>query len=179
MKITHLFHRDDTAKILRLVERFLDGDTTPAEEQVIYNYYSTHGQVAPELEQYRPMFGWYASVSRQRFSYRRRYIAIAASLAVLVGVGVGLALHKSTAEDPLYASYQGSYIIRDGQRIDDISLIYANLTGAEQMADSLIALADREARHIEQSPDEIILRRALAGIDDPVLAEEIKKAITE
>ena len=179
MKITNLFHRDDTAKIVRLVERFLDGDTSPAEEQVIYNYYSTRQHVAPELEQYRPMFGWYASVSRRRVSHRRRYIAIAASLAVLIGVGIGIALNQITAEDPLYASYQGSYIIRDGQRIDDIRLIYANLTGAEQMADSLIALADREARHIEQSPDEIILRRALAGIDDPALAEEIKKAITE
>ena len=47
------------------------------------------------------------------------------------------------------------------------------------MADSLIDLADREARSIEQSPDDILVDRALDGIDDPELALEIKKAILE
>ena len=85
----------------------------------------------------------------------------------------------SSADERLYASYRGSYVIRDGQRIDDIQLIYSNLACAEQMADSLIDLADREARSIEQSPDDILVDRALDGIDDPELALEIKKAILE
>lgn len=181
MKIPHLTHSRDAAIIRRLVERFFDGDTSPAQEQAIYDYYATHQGLPDDLERYRPMFGWYSAMSspvRRRRPWPR-FAGIAAALAVLVVVGVVLVRSDSSADERLYASYRGSYVIRDGQRIDDIQLIYSNLACAEQMADSLIDLADREARNIEQSPDDILVDRALDGIDDPELALEIKKAILE
>ena len=174
MKIPHLTHSRDAAIIRRLVERFFDGDTSPAQEQAIYDYYATHQGLPDDLERYRPMFGWYSAMSspvRRRRPWPR-FAGIAAALAVLVVVGVVLVRSGSSADERLYASYRGSYVIRDGQRIDDIQLIYSNLACAEQMA-------DREARNIEQSPDDILVDRALDGIDDPELALEIKKAILE
>lgn len=181
MKIPHLTHSRDAAIIRRLVERFFDGDTSPAQEQAIYDYYATHQGLPDDLERYRPMFGWYSAMSSpvRRRRPLPRFAGIAAALAMLVVVGVVLVRSGSSADERLYASYRGSYVIRDGQRIDDIQLIYSNLACAEQMADSLIDLADREARNIEQSPDDILVDRALDGIDDPELALEIKKAILE
>ena len=161
MKIPHLTHSRDAAIIRRLVERFFDGDTSPAQEQAIYDYYATHQGLPDDLERYRPMFGWYSAMSspvRRRRPWPR-FAGIAAALAVLVVVGVVLVRSGSSADERLYA--------------------YSNLACAEQMADSLIDLADREARNIEQSPDDILVDRALDGIDDPELALEIKKAILE
>lgn len=181
MKIPHHTHSRDAAKIRRLVERFLDGDTNLAQEQAIYDYYASHPSLPDDLEQYRPMFGWYSAMSpvRRRRQPWLRYTGIAAAMALLVVVGLAHVRSDINADERLYASYQGSYVIRDGRRIDDVRLIYSNLAGAEQMADSLIDLADREARSIEQSPDDILVDEALAGIDDPELALEIKKAILE
>ena len=47
------------------IEAFLDGTTTPAEEACIYSAYSTSepGSLPSDLERYRAMFAWYASLS--------------------------------------------------------------------------------------------------------------------
>ncbi len=179
MKIPHLTRGHDADSIRNLVERFLDGDTTPAQEQAIYTYYASHSELPGDLESYRPMFGWYAAITPQRRKRNRSKIAgIAAAIAVIVVAGVALIGQKNSSTDRLYASYKGSYIIRDGQKIDDISLIYANLACAELMADSIINQADQMAKRIEQS-DDILIENVLSDIDDPQLAKEIKEAFYE
>ena len=46
-------HKD----IERLIARFLDGDTTNAEEQRLYDYFAGR-HVARRLLKYKPMFRW-------------------------------------------------------------------------------------------------------------------------
>ena len=40
------------------INRFLDGETTNAEEQAIYRFFCT-GNVPAHLKEYAPMFAWY------------------------------------------------------------------------------------------------------------------------
>ena len=40
------------------INRFLDGETTNAEEQAIYRFFRT-GKVPAHLKEYAPMFAWY------------------------------------------------------------------------------------------------------------------------
>ena len=47
-------------RIRQLVNRFLDGATTNAEEQTLYDYFAGE-DIAPELMQYRDMFRWYSA----------------------------------------------------------------------------------------------------------------------
>ncbi len=48
----------DVNDIRILIGRFLDGETSLAEEKRLYEYFSS-GEVADGLECYAPMFGWY------------------------------------------------------------------------------------------------------------------------
>ncbi len=78
-----------------LVDRFLAGDTTPADERRIYDYYRSHSLLPPDLEQYRAMFRWYdnaAGATAQPARPRRRgrtltVVLAAAAIAAMLTVG--------------------------------------------------------------------------------------------
>ena len=64
------------------IEAFLDGTTTPDEEACIYSAYSKSepGSLPSDLERYRAMFAWYASLSGEENTVtpakpKRRYRA--------------------------------------------------------------------------------------------------------
>jgi hypothetical protein len=137
--------------IQTLIERFLEGETSNAEEQTLYRYFES-GEVDPALEKYREMFKWYAAgmpedssipVNRGGGGLRARspehlrsarsqwvrWLSIAASLLLLVGVGLGLWHYQQQQEE--YALYEGSYIIRNGQKITDIKQILPELKATE------------------------------------------------
>ena len=117
---------------------------------MIYAYFASCRNLPADLEVYRPMFGWYSSMTPRRSMWRRRMVGIAASVAVIAGIAFTMIYRTSMAKERLYATYSGSYIIRDGVRINDIPLIINNLNEAERMADSITAMADRETRNLEQ-----------------------------
>lgn len=98
----------------RLVERFLDGLTTHEEEQELYDYFQ--GRVRGKLKKYKPMFQWYAEGMPDRKRTRRLWpkVAVAASVAAAVGAGL-MVVHKQNPSADL-ALYEGSYIIRNGQK---------------------------------------------------------------
>ena len=128
-------------EIQQLVERFLEGETSNAEEQELYDYFAGDG-VAKSLERYREMFLWYAEgmpPGKVGPSYRQtlgRLLAIAASLLLLVGVGFGIYRYQKQQEE--YALYEGSYIIRNGVKITDISKILPVLKATELEASEML-----------------------------------------
>ncbi|MDV6168022.1 hypothetical protein R1T16_06270 [Flavobacterium sp. DG1-102-2] len=80
--------------IERLLDKYFDGETTIAEEKDLKLYFSSPG-VAPQLEQYRPLFGYLSSQEEQRFDKPlplktpKRYgawLSVAASVALLGGM---------------------------------------------------------------------------------------------
>ncbi|MBR1401257.1 MAG: hypothetical protein IJ562_06660 [Prevotella sp.] len=126
-------------KIQQLIERFLNGETTNAEEQALYDYFDGE-DIAESLKQYQEMFHWYANgmpaISRHKRTYVAAILAIAASLLLLVGVGLGYWHYQQQQEE--YAIYEGSYIIRDGKKITDIRQILPELKAAERKVSEMM-----------------------------------------
>ena len=111
-----------------LVQEFLDGITSPEQERWLYAFYRNHnpGSLPADLESYRGMFVWYASLPstakpRRRLSGARiaAFTGIAAAAAIAIGAGLSLINRngRTSAADSAYASYAGSYIVRDGHKI--------------------------------------------------------------
>ena len=121
-------------EIQQLIERFLEGATTNAEEQMLYDYFNSK-DVADSLRPYREMFQWYAAgMPEQKAKPSKRpytkWLAIAASMLLLVGIGFGMWQYQKQQEE--YALYEGSYIIRNGKKMTDIKQILPELKATEQ-----------------------------------------------
>lgn len=81
-------------KIEQLLDKYFDAETTVVEEQQLKAYFAS-GNVAPHLEQYSDMFGYFndqdnATYSRplvfeQKRDYRK-WISVAASVLLLAGM---------------------------------------------------------------------------------------------
>jgi hypothetical protein len=87
----------ESDKINALLEKYFEGETTIAEENELKKYFSS-AVVAPDLQQYQSLFGYYTSETKQNFepklmlqsnkSIKNTWIAVAASMVVLLGVGI-------------------------------------------------------------------------------------------
>jgi hypothetical protein len=82
-------------KIEALLEKYFEGETSIFEENELKNYFSS-ANVAPHLEQYRTLFGYFEVAKAQKltnkavFTSRKRkvnWLSIAASIVVLLGIG--------------------------------------------------------------------------------------------
>lgn len=78
----------------KLIEKYFEATTTVAEEETLRNYFSQES-VAPHLEQYTPMFQYFSSAKKERFTKqvplkprRKRYGWISAAAAVAICVGL-------------------------------------------------------------------------------------------
>lgn len=98
----------ESHKIEQLLERYFEGETTIAEENELRTYFSSP-DVAPPLEHYRPMFGYFSLAREQQFeqnvplrSNKRKIVAwlsVAASIVVLVGVATFAYFNPSQSQD--------------------------------------------------------------------------------
>ena len=124
------------SNIMQWVERFLDGSTTCAEEQKLYEYFSQEN-ISPEARPFQEMMKWYASEmttpilehkKKRSFSIKRWIytISIAASIALLCTLGIKLYDRQSVNSDE-FSIYEGSYIIRNGEKITDLEIIMTEL----------------------------------------------------
>lgn len=96
--------------INKLVEKYFSGETSIAEEKQLKDYFS-QPDVAPHLEQYRAMFGYFTQAKQEQFTKtvplqprKRNYVAwisVAASVALLFGLFTILNQHPQTQEHDL------------------------------------------------------------------------------
>lgn len=82
-------------KMEALLEKYFEGETSIVEENELKNYFSSP-DVAPHLEQYKPLFGYFAEAKKENFDKdvpliskkkKATWLSIAASIAVLIGAG--------------------------------------------------------------------------------------------
>jgi len=78
-----------------LLEKYFEGETSIAEEIELKNYFSSPN-VAPHLEQYQPLFGYFSMAKEQKYtqqipllSIKRKvaWLSIAASVVIMLGIG--------------------------------------------------------------------------------------------
>ena len=90
-----------------LLEKYFDGETSIAEENELKNYFSS-SDVAPHLEQYKPLFGYFIEAKDENFEknialfFKRQRVAwlsIAASVVVLVGVGTYVYFNSNNVKE--------------------------------------------------------------------------------
>lgn len=147
-----------------LVEKFLEGRTSNSEERELYDWFATH-DVPEEWSELKEMFAWYAAgmpeaavVEEQSPApiaphHLRRSMALRLggwSVAATVAIVLGIVLWPDA--EPTYTPtnvYEGSYVVENGIRNDDIDYIHKDIEAVlaradamEQRANELLAWAD-------------------------------------
>ena len=132
------------------IHRFMEGETTHAEEQAIYRFFRS-GDVPEHLKVYAPMFAWYEegmpekkktedSTIKRKTIWKRIPLGvwsmgIAAMLVIGIGLGILSGLDKGMEDE--WSCYEGSYVEVNGKRITDVKeimpIILETLAEAERM----------------------------------------------
>ncbi len=157
-------NNNDISQIRSLIDRFMEAETSIAEEKRLSDYFAS-GNVAEELLPYREMFGWYDSLSQEsnpdtgrqpEKATRMRILplklwqwaSIAAMTALLFTAGLYL---RTSAEDinDTYLAYQGSYIVRDGKKITDLSIVVPEAERIERELEARLSDLDNQIEDVD------------------------------
>ena len=135
------------------IRRFMEGETTNAEEQAIYRFFRTE-EVPKHLKPYTEMFAWYeegmpeeelskpkAQPLWKRIPLEIWSTGIAAMLVIGIGLGIVLSFDNAPCEE--WACYEGSYVEVNGKRITDVKEIMPCIL-------ETIVEADQIERQIEE-----------------------------
>lgn len=96
----------ESIKIEQLIEKYLDAETTLQEEAVLQDYF-VNSKVAPHLEEYRALFGYFAESKNERYTKtiqlntqkkNWKWLSVAASLVLLFSVYKGYNYNQEKAE---------------------------------------------------------------------------------
>jgi hypothetical protein len=94
-------------KMEALLEKYFEGETSIAEENELKAYFSS-SNVAEHLEQYRPLFGYFAEAKEQKLAHevplvsKKRKVAwlsIAASIVMMLGIGTYSYFNVNTVKE--------------------------------------------------------------------------------
>lgn len=138
-------------KTKELIEKFFDGNTSLTEERQLYRYFNGRN-VDTGLEQYRDIFVCFGNMAEDCHDTSKQtrttvicmlFRTVAAAAAVILTV-IGIArLEKDDGKTKLASIYSGSYVIKNGKRIDNLKDIQPII---EQTLD--------DAEHIERMAGE-------------------------
>ncbi|WP_456379026.1 hypothetical protein [Lutibacter sp.] len=101
----------ELANIERLLEKYLNAETTIAEEKVLKNYF-LNDTIAPHLEEYQTLFGYFSTSKNERFtktiqlnSQKKnwKWLYVAASIVVLISVYSGYENMQQRKAEKVYA----------------------------------------------------------------------------
>ena len=104
----------ELANIEKLLKKYLNAETTIAEENKLKNYFSSNN-VAPHLQEYEALFGYFSTSKKERFTktiqlktQKRNWnwLSVAASLVLLVSVYTGYQNNQQKKADKIYAETQ-------------------------------------------------------------------------
>ncbi|MFC6878037.1 hypothetical protein [Flavobacterium myungsuense] len=103
----------ESSKIEILLEKYFEGQTNSSEENELRNYFSSPN-VVPHLEQYKPLFGYFAVAKKEEFKpniqlqskrLRVTWLSIAASVVVLLGIGTYVYFNTYTNQNQDLGTY--------------------------------------------------------------------------
>lgn len=167
-------------EIQKLIDRYFEGETTLEEERRLYRFFQKDN-IPAEFEEYTEMFRDFAAADnafvpcipakrpvRIKFTWLRAAVSAAAIAAIVFGIRTVCDISE---ENALAKLYEGSYMIVDGQRIDNL----------REMKDSIKATLD-DASKLEhkvanlqtvEGTEQDILR----NVSDPDMKKQIEKLL--
>lgn len=182
-----------------LIVRFFDGDTSLEEERRIYDFFRRHPQDLPEeLESCRDMFLGFEAIAldeeksgveedgvknatssvkserRGGAKLRRLFLYAVSGMAatLLLCLGIFAAVHVQ--EDRMLArTYGGSYVIVNGERIDDLKRIKPDIEHALGKAEAI------ESNLEENSVVKDAEQNLLDNVGDPEEKARIQQLLNE
>ena len=163
-----------------LIDRYFEGDTTIEEERRLYAFFKQN-RVPAEFSEYTEMFRDLAAVGgipapavQKKPIYRMPmvWLRAAASAAAVVAIVFGVRLAGNIREDNALARlYEGSYMIVDGQRIDDLREIKGSIKATLHDASRL------EHRMASLQTVEGAEQDVLKNVSDPQMKKEIEQLL--
>ncbi len=177
--------------IQHLVERFMAGETSLAEERILYRFFSSTAKVPKSLEQYCDIFRALAmfdlsddelaetqekETTVEKKSIKKpmplRWIAytVASAAAIIL---VWLSPVGNSRQNGLNGIYEGSYVMVDNKLIDDQNVVVKKVTETLAWAE----MVEREADAIPSTADSE--SSLLESISDPETRQELEKLLTE
>ena len=121
MKTTHQI--TNQAELEKLIDRYFEGDTTIDEEQALRQCLADCPWDSEAIDEARFTMGYFIAHKQQqrasRVSNRFRYMAIAASIALLMAVGIGSLLHYQSQTNNMCVAYV------NGKTIDNDDAVMA------------------------------------------------------
>jgi hypothetical protein len=141
----------ESAKIALLIEKYVEGDTSIAEEMILKKYF-TSSEIAPDLVQYKPLFQYLASNSSHAFTREItmlndkrnpvKWVSIAASVLVLLGVGLYT-----------YSTYSSSKQSADLGSFDDPQLAFEETQKALALLSKHVNSGIESVRYVQTYED--------------------------
>ena len=107
----------ELASIEKLLEKYLDAETTIAEEKELRNYFLSEN-VAPHLQEYQSMFGYFSTSKNERFTktiqlksqkMNWKWLSVAASVVLLVSVYTGYQNNQQKKAEKIYQETQMAF----------------------------------------------------------------------
>ncbi|WP_372767794.1 hypothetical protein [Lutibacter sp.] len=107
----------ELVNIEKLLEKYLAAETTIAEENNLKAYFSGDN-VAPHLEEYRAMFGYFSANKNEKFTktiqlktQKRnwKWLSVAASIVLLVSVYTGYEKNQQQKAEKIYNETQMAF----------------------------------------------------------------------
>lgn len=184
----------DNSTIHQLIGRFLAGETTTAEEQTLYEFFS-RDEIPSDLLDYKEMFSWYASLkdsastlsapskdeptsSKVQLLILRpwQWISIAAMIALLFSIGFSLRYPTISLPEE-YLAYEGSYIVRDGKKITDLRIVVPEIQRTERLVNEQIETLEANI----EAPDAAFYNTVETSYDlsDPAIKEIVETTLAE
>lgn len=153
------------------IQRFMEGETTNAEEQAIYRFFHTE-EMPEHLKHYTDMFAWYeegmpeeklpkpqARPLWKRIPLELWSMGIAAMLVISIGLGIVLSFDDSTNEE--WSCYEGSYVEVNGKRFTDIETIMPIILETLAEAEAIEKSIEERLAEIQRTEEEIEKREEI------------------
>lgn len=165
-----MMKKDD---IRQLTDRFFEGRTTLEEERRLQKLYR-RSDLPEDLLPLRAMFRDLEAVRlpRQARVIRWKYAAIGIAAAILLLFGAVTFSHWQKTQQ-LTARYGGSYMIVNGERIDDLNRILPTIKTTLAQASSI------EHRLTNDQTIQQAERELLNAFDNPAEREEINRMLND
>ena len=129
----------ELTKIEQLLDKYLNAETSLQEENVLSSYF-TSGNVAPHLEKYQALFGYFADNRLEKFTKtiqlntqkkNWKWLSVAASVALLVSMYLGDGYLKEQEAKAQYAQVK-----------DVLKMLSSNLNKGNEAMASLYVYED-------------------------------------